>query len=286
MQAMPSGERVDRPDRAVVERMRAAIERSGSQPLSLKELADEAGTTPSRARRLFAHNVGLSPKGYHDAVRARRFRERLRAGDTVSRATYEAGYGSSSRVYEKDPAILGMTPSMYRRGGRGMKIRHTVVDSVLGTLLVAFTDRGVCAVSLGEDLSAREADLRANFPEAELERGDDADHAWVRAVLARVESASARGADLPLDVAGTAFQWLVWKELQRIPVGETRSYREVAAKIGRPTAARAVARACATNPVAVVIPCHRVVRGDGGLGGYRWGIERKARILDREKAGG
>jgi AraC family transcriptional regulator, regulatory protein of adaptative response / methylated-DNA-[protein]-cysteine methyltransferase len=261
--------------------MRATIERSSSQPISLKELADTAGTTPSRARRLFTQEVGLSPKGYHDAIRARRFREHLRAGDTVSRATYEAGYGSSSRVYEKDPAILGMTPSAYRRGGRGMRIRYTIVDSVLGTLLVAFTERGVCAVSLGGDASAREAELHADFPHAEIERAGDSDHEWVRAVLARVTAGSER--DIPLDVAGTAFQWQVWKELQRIPVGRTRSYSEVAKKIGRPTAARAVARACATNPVAIVIPCHRVVREDGSLGGYRWGLDRKIRILDREK---
>lgn len=261
--------------------MRKAIERSDGHMISLKELADTAGTTPSRARRLFTQEVGLSPKAFHDAVRANRLRERLRAGDTVSRATYEAGYGSSSRVYEKDPAMLGMTPSVYRRGGLGMNIRYTIVDSALGTLLVAFTARGVCAISLGGDAATRVAALRADFPQADITRADDADHDWVRSVLARVTSGTS--GDVPLDVVGTAFQWQVWKELQRIPVGQTQSYREVAVKIGRPTAARAVARACATNPVAIVIPCHRVVRGDGHLGGYRWGLDRKAKILDREK---
>lgn len=219
-------------------------------------------------------------------MRARRFREHLRAGETVSRATYEAGYGSSSRVYEKDPAILGMTPSAFRRGGRGMRIQYTIVDSPVGALLVAFTERGVCAVSLGDDTRAREDELRADFPQADIERANDADHEWVKAVLDRVSMTSARDSAIPLDVAGTAFQWRVWKELQRIPAGRTRSYRDVAVAIGRPTAARAVARACATNPVAVVIPCHRVVRGDGALGGYRWGLERKVRLLDRERSGG
>ena len=235
---------------------------------------------------MFINAVGVSPKEYQGAIRVGRFREHLRTGATVSRATYAAGYGSSSRIYEKGSAMLGMTPSAFRRGGHDMLVRYTIVDSPIGAVLVAFTERGVCAVSLRDDGRALESELRADFPRATIERADDVDHAWVRAVVARVSSASTRSAAVPRDVVGTAFQWQVWKELQRIPAGEPRSYRDVAVAIGRPTAARAVARACATNPVAVVIPCHRVVRGTGALGGYRWGLERKARILEREKAAG
>ncbi|HTR78081.1 MAG TPA: bifunctional DNA-binding transcriptional regulator/O6-methylguanine-DNA methyltransferase Ada [Gemmatimonadaceae bacterium] len=269
-------------EHALVAHAKAALERQVDRPMSLRALAEELGTTPARVRRVFARWVGLSPKAYHDALRARRFRAQLRAGDTVGRATYEAGYGSSSRVYERDAAHLGMSPAAYRRGGRGMRIRYTVVDSSLGTVLVARTERGVCAVSLGDDARALEAGLRGEFPAAEITLAADADHAWVRAVLARFTTGAA-GA-VPLDVEGTAFQWLVWNALRAIPPGSTRSYREVAAMIDRPTAARAVARACATNPVALVIPCHRVVREDGALGGYRWGLGRKERILQREGA--
>jgi AraC family transcriptional regulator, regulatory protein of adaptative response / methylated-DNA-[protein]-cysteine methyltransferase len=212
-----------------------------------------------------------------------RFKSRLRAGDTVSRATYEAGFGSSSRVYEKSDAALGMTPAAYRRGGAGVRITYTIADAPIGRVLVATTDRGVCAVEIGATNAGVERTLRADFPNASLVRDDDRNHTWVRAVLARISNPGAQNR-IPLDVSGTAFQQLVWKALQDIPAGEKRTYREVAELIGRPTAARAVARACATNRVAVVIPCHRIVAGSGAISGYKWGVERKRRLLSDESA--
>lgn len=227
----------------------------------------------------------MSPKEYQDSHRVRRFKTRLRSGDTVSRATYEAGFGSSSRVYERAGALLGMTPGEYRKKGAGVHITYAIAESPLGRVLVGMTDRGVCAVELGASDAEVERALRADYPNATIERTDDLDHAWVRAVLNRVrDPRRARSAQIPLDLAGTAFQVQVWKALREIPAGERRSYSEVARAIGRPTATRAVARACATNRVAVVIPCHRVAREDGGLAGYKWGVERKRRLLETERA--
>jgi AraC family transcriptional regulator of adaptative response/methylated-DNA-[protein]-cysteine methyltransferase len=207
---------------------------------------------------------------------------RLKAGETVSRATYDAGYSSPSRAYDHSRRRLGMTPGSYQRGGRGVHIRFTTVDTALGTVLVAATDRGLCSVTIGATGAGLEAGLRREFPAAPIERADDELRAWAGAVVARLAGDEAER--LPLDVRGTAFQWQVWNALQQIPRGTTRSYAEIARGLGRPTAARAVARACASNPVALVIPCHRVVREDGGLGGYRWGIERKRELLESEAA--
>ena len=202
----------------------------------------------------------------------------------IATATYEAGYGSSSRMYEAAGSRLGMTPGAYRRGGEGMSIRYTVAPTSVGRLLVGLTDRGVCAVSLGDDERGLERALREEFPRADIRRSDDERVAQaVRTIVAQLD-AGTPAADLPLDVDATAFEMRVWNALRMIPYGETRSYSDVARAIGQPSAARAVARACARNRVAIVIPCHRVVRTDGEMGGYRWGARRKERILQREKA--
>ncbi|MDE3127435.1 MAG: methylated-DNA--[protein]-cysteine S-methyltransferase, partial [Gemmatimonadota bacterium] len=243
------------------------------------------GCSPYHLQRTFKRAVGISPREYQDALRQRRFTERLRAGDTVSRATYEAGYGSSSRVYGQRDVRAGMTPASYRRRAAGQRVRYAVVAVPMGRLLVAFTDEGVCAVALGDDDATLERTLRTDFSAAEIVRAGTRDRDWVAAVAALARG-DAPERTVPLDVRGTAFQWKVWKALQRIPRGQTRSYAEIARAIGAPSAVRAVASACARNPVAVVVPCHRVVRSTGELGGYRWGVERKAALLGRERGGG
>jgi AraC family transcriptional regulator, regulatory protein of adaptative response / methylated-DNA-[protein]-cysteine methyltransferase len=256
-------------------------------PVTLAELGREVGASPFHLQRVFKRETGLSPREYRDARRHERLRAQLKEGDTVTSATYEAGYGSLSRVYEKTSERLGMTPADYKRGGRGLRIRFGRARSPFGRVLVAATDRGLCAVNLADTDGQAEAALRREFPEADLERGGAAIDGWLAALVRHLEGKEPR-LDLPLDVQASAFRWRVYKALQEIPYGETRSYGEVAAALGRPTAARAVARACATNPVALVVPCHRVVRGGGESGGYRWGAARKARLLAREKemAGG
>jgi AraC family transcriptional regulator of adaptative response/methylated-DNA-[protein]-cysteine methyltransferase len=265
--------------RAVCRRIEAAADSS----LSLAALGAEVGWGPHHLQRTFKKIVGVSPRQYADAVRLRSLRERLRKGDPVTTAIYDAGYGSSSRVYERSDGRLGMTPATYRRGGPGMRLAYAVATSPLGRLLVAATERGVAAVRLGDSDAELVDSLRAEFPAAQLARDEAGVGAWVKAVLQRIEGGPPH-ADLPLDIRGTAFQQRVWDALRAIPLGEVRSYGEVARSIGRPTASRAVARACATNPVAVIIPCHRVVPGSGGTGGYRWGAERKRELLEREKA--
>ncbi|HVX41592.1 MAG TPA: bifunctional DNA-binding transcriptional regulator/O6-methylguanine-DNA methyltransferase Ada [Gemmatimonadaceae bacterium] len=278
-----SGDHRDSTARAI-DRARAFLDANAERVVALAELSRAAGLSAAHLQRSFKRLVGMSPKEYQDSRRVRAFKSRLRTGDTVSRATYEAGFGSSSRVYERADALLGMTPGEYRRNGAGVHIAFTIADSPLGRVLVGITDRGVCAVELGASDAEVERRLRADFPRATIARAELADHAWVRAVLQRVrDPRHARAAQIPLDVAGTAFQWQVWKALREIPPGERRSYGEIARAIGRPKATRAVARACATNRVAVVIPCHRVGREDGTLAGYKWGIDRKKRLLDVER---
>lgn len=268
---------------ALAERVRRYIDERTDEPLPLERLAREAGVSPAHLQRTFTRVVGLSPKQYQEQRRVGAFKSALRQGRTVSSATYEAGFASGRRVYEAAGDALGMTPGTYRRRGTGVTIHYTAVPTSLGLLLVAVTERGVCSVSLGDDEAALVGALRAEFPAAELARASDTRDRLVDAVVAHVEGRA--GADeLPLDVRATAFQWQVWRALQRIPEGATRSYQAVAEELGRPTAARAVARACASNRIAVLIPCHRVVRGDGALGGYRWGIARKAALLAREGA--
>jgi AraC family transcriptional regulator of adaptative response/methylated-DNA-[protein]-cysteine methyltransferase len=268
---------------ALAERVRSYIDAHADEPLPLARLAREAGVSPAHLQRTFTRVVGLSPKQYQEQKRVGALKTALRDGRTVSSATYEAGFASGRRVYETADDALGMTPGAYRRRGVGVTIHYTAVPTTLGLLLVAVTERGVCSVSLGDDEASLVAVLRAEYPGAELERSTDANDRLVDAVVAHVEGRTS-AEELPLDVRATSFQWQVWRALQRIPEGATRSYQAVAEELGRPTAARAVARACASNRIAVLIPCHRVVRGDGGLGGYRWGIARKAALLAREGA--
>ena len=268
---------------ALVERVRDYIDRHADEPLPLARLAREAGVSPAHLQRTFTGVVGLSPKQYQEQRRVGVLKSALREGRTVSSATYEAGFATGRRVYETADDSLGMTPGAYRRRGVGVTIHYTVVPVSLGLLLVAVTERGICGVSLGDTEESLVASLRAELPEAELVRTTDARDRLVDSVVAHVEGTTS-GAELPLDVRATAFQWQVWRALQRIPEGATRTYQEIARELGQPSAARAVARACASNRVAVLIPCHRVVRGDGGLGGYRWGVARKAALLAREGA--
>ena len=268
---------------ALAERVRDYIDRHVDEPLPLARLAREAGVSAAHLQRTFTRIVGLSPKQYQEQRRVGALKSALRDGRTVSSATYEAGFASGRRVYEAADDALGMTPGAYRRRGVGVTIHYTVVRTSLGLLLVAVTERGICSVALGDDEATLVGSLRAEYPAAELARATDADDRLVDAVVAHVEG-RARTSDVPLDVQATAFQWQVWRALQRIPEGATRSYQEIARELGHPSAARAVARACASNRIAVLIPCHRVVRGDGALGGYRWGVARKAALLARESA--
>ena len=269
-----------------VEAARAYLDSLADRAVPLAELAAHAKLSASHLQRSFKKVVGVSPKQYQDARRLTRFKARLRAGATVSRATYDAGFGSSSRVYEKSDASLGMTPAAFRRGGAGVRISYTIADAAIGRVLVATTERGVCAVEIGATNGEVERALMTDFPNAIIERDDDAHADWVGAVVDRLRSPGAAESNrIPLDVKGTAFQMKVWAALQQIPAGELRSYRELAESIGRPGATRAVARACATNRIAVVIPCHRVVRESGDLAGYKWGVERKRKLLDEENNG-
>ncbi|HEX5690118.1 MAG TPA: bifunctional DNA-binding transcriptional regulator/O6-methylguanine-DNA methyltransferase Ada [Roseiflexaceae bacterium] len=266
-------------------------ERLDSAP-TLEDIGREVGLSPHHLQRTFKRIMGITPRQYADACRLGQFKARLKEGDDVTTALYEAGYGSSSRLYEQAPARLGMTPATYRRGGLGAQIEYTIADSPLGRLLVAATERGVCFVSLGDADADLEAALRSEYPAATIEANSNAGdsdvesglHGWVKAILQHLEGQLPH-LDLPVDVQATAFQWRVWEALRAIPYGDTRSYRAVAEALGQPTAARAVARACATNPVALVIPCHRVVGEDGGLRGYRWGAERKRALLEQEANG-
>jgi len=270
-----------------VRRVRAAqryLEQHLDETVTLERLGAAVGMSPYHLQRTFKRLTGATPRAYAGARRMERMKTRLKEGDSVTRATYDAGYSSPSRVYDHSRSRLGMTPGTYRNGGRGVRIRFTTVATALGAALVAATECGLCAVTLGDDAGALEAALRREYPAAMVERRDSELRGWAGAVVARIAGDEAER--LPLDVRGTAFQSRVWEALQRIPRGATRSYAEIARDLGQPSAARAVARACATNRLAVVIPCHRVVREDGGLGGYRWGVERKRELLRAEKAEG
>lgn len=258
----------------------------GDERLTLSAMSARAGMSTHQLERAFRGVMGITPRQYADAQRLRRLKSRLKKGDDVTTALYDAGYGSSSRLYESAPAHLGMTPATYRRGGAGMDIHYTVVTSPLGRLLVAATDRGISALYLGEADARLEAELRKEYPRAKIRRDTRASASladWVEKILAHLRGSEPH-LDLPTDVQATAFQRRVWEELRRIPYGATRTYTDVARLIGKPSAVRAVARACAVNPVSVVVPCHRVVRQDGSLAGYRWGLKRKLALLEHEKA--
>ncbi len=260
------------------------IEANLEEPLTLDVLGEQAGLSPCHFQRIFKRITGITPRQYADACRLGRLKARLRQGPNVTTALYEAGYGSSSRLYERAAGQLGMTPATYRRGGRSMHIRYTLVDCPLGRLLLAGTERGISALYLGDNDTKLEEALSQEYPAARVERDDGELQPWLAAVLEHLRGARPH-LDLPLDVQATAFQGRVWQELRKIPYGATATYGEIACALGQPTGARAVARACATNQVSVVIPCHRVVRGDGSLGGYRWGLERKRQLLDHERGG-
>ncbi len=267
---------------ALVRRVCRAIEADPDTLLSLQALGARTGASPHHLQRTFKSVMKITPRQYADSLRMNGLKRRLRQGQDVAGATYDVGFGSSSRLYERASAHLGMTPATYRKGGRGMDIGYSIVDCPLGRLLVAATGRGVCAVSLGDSDSVLEAALRAEYPNAQV-HPDESRGRWVSALVGHLNGRQPT-LNLPMDLQATAFQRRVWEELRRIPYGATRSYSQVARAMGRPTAVRAVARACATNPVSVVIPCHRVVREDGSLGGYRWGLKRKRALLEREKA--
>ncbi len=267
------------------------------------DLSTHVGMSPYHLQRIFKRIMGITPRQYAEASRLGQLKTKLKEGESVTMALYNAGYSSSSRLYERAPAQLGMTPTTYRRGGQGMHISYTIVNCPLlqyptngstkqavpdpsapGRLLVAATEKGICAVSLGDSDADLEAALQSEYPAAEIHRNSVDLSQWVSAILNHLNGQQPH-LDLPLDVQATAFQWRVWQELRTIPYGSTRSYSEVAQALGSPKAARAVAQACATNPVALVVPCHRVVREDGSLGGYRWGTDRKQHLLAQEAIG-
>lgn len=266
----------------VVRQATALIEADLEAPPSLGELGRQLGLSPSHLHRLFKDVTGLTPHQFAAGQRLSRFKAGVKAGRDVTTALYDAGYSSSSRLYENAADRLGMTPASYRRGGQGLSIRYAIVDTFLGRMLVAATGRGICAVSFGEEDERLEAFLRSEYPAASLQRDDAALGTWVRALVQHLEGRLPR-LDLPLDLQATTFRLRVWEELRKIPYGETRTYAEVAQAIGQPKATRAVANACAANPAAIVTPCHRVVRSDGQPGGYRWGAERKRSLLERER---
>jgi len=248
----------------------------------LKDLASHAGLSTYHFHRVFKAVTGLTPKAYAVAHRVKRVRRELDRSGTVTEAIFDAGYNSNGRFYQKSDAVLGMTPTNYRAGGANTKIWFAIGECSLGSILVATSERGVCAILLGEDPDALARDLQDRFPRANLIGGDKAFEQLVAKVIGFVE-APALGLDLPLDVRGTAFQQRVWQALRKIPVGSTASYTDIAKRIGSPNSVRAVAQACAANALAVAIPCHRVVKNDGALSGYRWGVERKRELLKREQ---
>jgi AraC family transcriptional regulator, regulatory protein of adaptative response / methylated-DNA-[protein]-cysteine methyltransferase len=267
----------------LIERVCDEIKANADQSVDLGRLAAVAGLSVSHLHRTFHRAMGVTPRQYADAIRVTRLKADLRKGTDVTTALYEAGYGSTSRLYERSDAQLGMTPATYGRGGRGMKISYAIADCTLGRVLVAATNRGVSAVYLGAKDESLAAALRKEYPHAEIRRGSGAQSQWVRAIVRHLAGSHSK-LDLPTDVIATAFQRRVWEALRSIPVGATRNYSEVARLLGQPSATRAVARACASNPTSILVPCHRVIRTDGSLGGYRWGLRRKRLLLEKERS--
>jgi AraC family transcriptional regulator of adaptative response/methylated-DNA-[protein]-cysteine methyltransferase len=270
-----------------LEQARRLLDEAETAP-SLDALASAVALSPTYLQRAFRRRFGMSPAEYHRSRRFGQFKAALRDGAAVTDAVYEAGFGSGSRVYEHSNRLLGMTPASYRAGGAGASIRYTTTGTPLGRLLVATTTRGICAVNLGDDDASLERGLAEEFPHATRERVDAGREEWLDAVIARIASElgwsnAAAPAMPPLDIAATAFQWRVWDALTRIPAGQTRSYRALATELGDPRAARAIGNACGNNRLALIVPCHRVVREDGSLGGWRWGVERKRELLARER---
>ncbi|MFL6443723.1 MAG: bifunctional DNA-binding transcriptional regulator/O6-methylguanine-DNA methyltransferase Ada [Candidatus Sulfotelmatobacter sp.] len=258
------------------------IEQHLDEPVTLDRLGKEFHQSPFHLQRKFKAVLGITPREYADSSRLKTLKRNLQAGDSVTRAMYDAGYGSSSRLYERTASQLGMTPDKYRRGAIAATIRYACADSPLGRMLIAATDKGICSIQFGRSDSELLEGLKREFPFAVRKEDEGGLHSWASALLKHMAGKNL-DASLPLDIRATAFQRQVWTYLQSIPFGQTKSYSEVAQAIGRPSACRAVARACATNPVAVEIPCHRVVREDGTMGGYRWGLARKKALLHMEK---
>jgi AraC family transcriptional regulator of adaptative response/methylated-DNA-[protein]-cysteine methyltransferase len=269
------------PGRRLAEAARDYLEAHLDETVTLARLAEEVGASPWHLQRTFKKHLGQTPQSYVNSRRLERVRTTLREEDDVTTALYEAGFTSASQLYGQSDAMLGMTPGAWRRGGEGVRVRFATAASPLGHVLVGATDRGVCSVLLGDDDRELEAALRSELPEATVEPAGPELDAWVEEVLRRV-AGETPARELALDTPGSDFQRRVWAALTEIPRGETRSYGEVAAALGRPSAVRAVARACASNRLAVVVPCHRVVKASGDLGGYRWGVERKRRLLAEE----
>lgn len=271
---------------AIVSQACAYLRDHAEEPMLLAQLARRTGLSPAHLQRRFTAVMGCSPKAWQRACRERLLKERLRDGEDIAGAIYGAGYGSGSRVYESAGARLGMTPGQYAQGGRGVAISVAVSACPFGNVLIAASDRGICAVNLGADEQALRRELRVEFPNADLSemprRSSVALRLWIAHVVDFLHGRAVIGG-VPLAPRGSDFQLQVWELLRRIPSGQTRTYAELARDLGRPSAARAVARACATNPIAVLIPCHRVIRGDGALAGYRWGIARKRQLLARER---
>jgi len=281
MTVKPASFDLDPLDRAL------ALLETADPPPRLPELARAVALSPSHLQRAFRKRFGVSPAEYAQSRKLKQLKSALRASPRVADAIYDAGYGSGSRVYEKTGQLLGMTPADYRRGGTGVAIRYTMLSTPLGILLVAASTRGICAVTLGDSENALVAGLQQEFPAAAVERVDAGRDEWLAAMIDRVTAEIGSGAspptvNIPVDIRASAFQWRVWQALQHIPRGQTRSYAQIAQAIGAPRAVRAVASACGRNRLAVVVPCHRVIRADGSLGGYRWGIARKRALLERE----
>jgi AraC family transcriptional regulator of adaptative response/methylated-DNA-[protein]-cysteine methyltransferase len=269
-------------DRAIVDA--CAMMEAAEEPPSLAEIARTAGLSPSHFHRQFRKGTGMTPKEYLDTIRRRRLQNALGENEPVSSALYGAGFGSPSRLYEQSDRQLGMTPGRYRKGGKGTEIRYATANCTLGWVVAAATEKGICAIELADTEAAAEQALETRFPQASLRRDEEALGEWLPRIVAHVDDPRA-GFTLPLDIAGTAFQQRVWKALRDIQPGSTTTYQGLAEAIGSPSAVRAVAGACAANPVAIVIPCHRVRRSNGESGGYRWGIERKLQLLEREARG-
>ena len=270
------------PQVELVQRICRYLESHQAETVNLTDLAAQFGVSSFHLQRTFKRIMTISPRQYVRTLRVGDFKGRVRDGEPVTQALYDSGFNSSSRLYENADSELGMTPATYGRGGRGTTIRYTIVASPFGRLLAAVTDRGVCAVRLAGTDAELEQDLRAEFSAATIQREDAALRAPVEKILKHLTDKEPR-LDLPLDIRATAFQRQVWEKLRSIPYGQTVSYGDVAKALGKPGAVRAVGRACATNPVALVIPCHRVVREDQTLGGYRWGLERKQQLLKHER---